>query len=153
MQQKQIQQIEHLSKKDQKALAAIFADSAAWGELFLRNRDGSPRTFWDHQKEDLRSHSRHIIHQDGRDVGKSVCIIADLLHYAFTTKGGSGLVAAPHQGHLDTLIDELEFQLGENPDRACPCEGGDRRLLKGDQVTLRSSGNLTPPTPPAQQGG
>jgi len=42
--------------------------------------------------------------------------LTDVLHYAFTTKGGSGLVAAPHQGHLDTLIDEFEFQLSENPD-------------------------------------
>ena len=37
-------------------------------------------------------------------------------HYAFTSKGGSGLIAAPHQGHLDTLIDEFEFQLSENND-------------------------------------
>ena len=25
------------------------------------------------------------------------------------------LLAAPHQGHLDTLVDELEYQIGENP--------------------------------------
>jgi len=99
-----------LSRRDEKALYAILTDPVKWGELFLRNRDGSPRRYWDHQKEDLRCRSRNIIHQDGRDVGKSVCNVTDVLHYAFTTKGGSGLVAAPHQGHLDTLIDEFEFR-------------------------------------------
>jgi len=106
-----------LSQRDEKTLFNILTDPVKWGELFLHNRNGSPRTFWDHQKEDLRCRSKNIIHQDGRDVGKSVCIVTDLLHYAFTTKGGSGLVAAPHQGHLDTLIDEFEFQLSENPDQ------------------------------------
>ena len=105
-----------LSSRDEKALLKILNDPVRWGELFLHNRNGSSRQFWEHQKEDRRCWSKNIIHQDGRDVGKSVCIITDLLHYAFTTKGGSGLVAAPHQGNLDTLIDEFEFQLGKNPD-------------------------------------
>jgi len=86
-----------LSSRDEKALMKILIDPVRWGELFLSNRDGSPRQFWDHQKEDLRCKSKNIIHQDGRDVGKSVCIVTELLHYSFTTKGGSGLVAAPHQ--------------------------------------------------------
>jgi len=105
-----------LSSREEKALLKILTDPVRWGETFLLNRDGSQRQFWEHQKEDLRCKSKNIIHQDGRDVGKSVCIVTDLLHYAFTTKGGSGLVATPHQGHLDTLIDEFEFQVGENPD-------------------------------------
>ncbi len=79
-----------LSARDEKDLLKILTDPVKWGELFLCNRDGSPRQFWNHQKEDLRCKSKNIIHQDGRDVGKSVCIITDLLHYAFTTKGGSG---------------------------------------------------------------
>jgi len=95
---------------------AILNDPVTWGELFMRNRDGTPRQFWEHQKDDLRHKGKQVIHQDGRDVGKSVCIVTDVLHYAFVTKGGSGMVAAPHQGHLDTLIEEFEFQLGENPD-------------------------------------
>ena len=105
-----------LSDREEEALLKILTDPVRWGEMFLSNRDGSARHFWEHQKRDLRCKSKNIIHQDGRDVGKSVCIVTDMLHYAFTTKGGSGLVAAPHQGHLDTLIDEFEFQVGENPD-------------------------------------
>ena len=37
-------------------------------------------------------------------------------HFSFITRGGQGLIAAPHQGHLDTLIEEIEFQLDNNPD-------------------------------------
>jgi len=114
--QKAHSDIASLSGRDQRRLTAILKDPVAWGELFLHNRDGSSRAFWEHQKEDLRCRAQQIVHQDGRDVGKSVCIVTDVLHYAFITKGGSGLVAAPHQGHLDTLIEEFEFQLGENPD-------------------------------------
>ena len=49
-------------------------------------------------------------------VHNSVCLATDLLHYAFTTRGGQGLVAAPHQGHLDTVIEEVEFQLQASED-------------------------------------
>jgi hypothetical protein len=30
--------------------------------------------------------------------------------------GGQGLIAAPSQGHLDSVIEEIEFQLENNPD-------------------------------------
>ncbi len=61
-------------------------------------------------------HREEHHHLDGRDVGKSVCISTDALHFAFTTRGGQGLIAAPHQGHLDTIVEEIEFQLEANPD-------------------------------------
>jgi len=95
-------------------MVKMLLDPVSWGEQMLRNRDGKPRKFWKHQQDDLRCSDRFIIHRDGRKVGKSVCIVTDILHFAFTTKGGRGLVAAPHQGHLDTLIEELEFQIGES---------------------------------------
>lgn len=116
MMQKDRRDIATLPERDRKKLYAILTDPVKWGELFLHNRNGKARKFWEHQKGDLRCRSHNIIHQDGRDVGKSVCLVTDVLHYAFTTKGGSGLVAAPHQGHLDTLIDEFEFQISESPD-------------------------------------
>lgn len=49
-------------------------------------------------------------------VHNSVNISTDALHFSFITRGGQGLIAAPHQGHLDTLIEEMEFQLEHNPD-------------------------------------
>ena len=53
----------------------------------------------------------NIIHLDGRDTGKSVVLSTDALHFATTTQGGQGLIAAPHQGHLDSLIEEIDFQV------------------------------------------
>lgn len=88
------------------------------GEAYLFNRDHSPCRYWPHQVEDLRCADRNIIHLDGRDAGKTINIITLALHYAFITRGGQGLIAAPRQGQLDTLIEELEFQLDHRPDLA-----------------------------------
>ena len=96
---------------DQKKLVAILKDPVRWGEFFLLNRDRSRRKYWSHQKDDLRCKASFIVHRDGRDTGKTVSLTTHLLHYAFTTRGGSVLVAAPHQAQLDTLVDEFEFQL------------------------------------------
>ena len=104
-----------ISAKERR-LAETLADPVLWGQGYLRNRDGGQRVYWPHQAEDLLCPDRNIIHLDGRDVGKSVCITSDALHFAFTNRGCQGLVAAPHQGHLDTLIEEIEFQLDANPD-------------------------------------
>ena len=87
-----------------------------WGQAYLRNRDGSARDYWEHQREDLLCEDRNIIHLDGRAVGKTINLTTQVLHYAFVTHGGQGLIAAPHQGHLDTIIEEVEFQLDNNPD-------------------------------------
>ena len=100
-----------IHEMDRSRVIAIINDQVKWGEFFLLNRDKSRRKYWSHQKEDLRSDARFIVHKDGRDTGKTVSLITHLLHYAFTTRGGSALVAAPHQAQLDTLIDEFEFQV------------------------------------------
>jgi|GEM_PF-2465339 len=97
-------------------LGLSLRDPVLWGQGYLRNRDGSPRVYWPHQVEDLRSEERNIIHLDGRGAGKSISLTTDALHFAFTTRGGQGLVAAPHQGHLDTLIEEMEFQIDSSPE-------------------------------------
>lgn len=100
----------------EREVAKLLRHPGLWGHAYLRNRDGSLRVYWPHQFEDLICGSRNIIHLDGRDVGKTVCLTTDVMHYAFTTRGGTGLIAAPHQGHLDTIIDEIEYQIGWNPD-------------------------------------
>ena len=87
----------------------------SWGEHYLRNRDGSERGYWPHQAEDLLAPEKNIIHLDGRGVGKTISLSTDALHFAFTTMGGQGLIAAPQQGHLDTVVEEIEFQLDANP--------------------------------------
>lgn len=97
-------------------IALTLQDPVMWGQTYLRNRDGSDRSYWPHQVEDMHCKSNNIVHLDGRDVGKSIVLTTDAMHFAFTTRGGQGLIAAPHQGHLDTLVEEMEFQLDANPD-------------------------------------
>ena len=104
-----------ISEKERK-LVETLRDPVLWGQAYLQNRDGSNREYWPHQVEDLRCPAKNIIHLDGRDVGKSIVLSTDALHFAFTTRGGQGLIAAPHQGHLDSVIEEIEFQLDTNPD-------------------------------------
>lgn len=98
----------------QKRMIDILSNPLSWGQHYLRNRDGSPRSYWPHQVEDLQCPEKNIIHLDGRDTGKSVVLSTDALHFAFTNYGVQGLIAAPHQGHLDTIIEEIEFQLEAN---------------------------------------
>ena len=100
----------------QRKIAELLADPVSWGESYLKNRNGARRKYWPHQVEDLRCPDDQVIHMDGRASGKSVNLIGHLLHYCFTTLGGSVLVAAPYQGHLEALIDEFDYQLDACPD-------------------------------------
>ena len=86
-------------------------DPVAWGEAFLVNRDGSPRRYRDYQKQDLRCPARRVVHLDGRAVGKTIDLTTLLLWFAHVHKGKSLLVVAPYQGQLDTIIEEVEYQL------------------------------------------
>ena len=105
-----------MRRRREAELAETLGNPVSWGQTYLRNRDGSPRTYWPHQIEDLRATETNIIHLDGRSAGKTICLTTEVLHFAFVTRGGQGLVGAPHQGHLDTIIEELEFQLDSNDD-------------------------------------
>ena len=103
--------VEQLSGPDRQLLEVVMHDPVVWGETVLTNRDASPRRYWPHQVNDLRCTARNIIHLDGRDVGKTIVLSTDALHFVATYPGVCGLVAAPHQGHLDTIIEEIEYQL------------------------------------------
>ncbi|CAM2066735.1 Terminase family protein [Sulfidibacter corallicola] len=103
-------------KNQDRIMAETLRNPAKWGEAYLRNRDGSPREYWPHQVEDLECEAPTIVHLDGRAAGKTLSLSTDALHFAFTRRGGKGLLAAPHQGQLDTLIEEIEFQLESNPE-------------------------------------
>jgi len=96
---------------EETVLGELGTSPAAWGEVFLSNRDGSPRRYRDYQREDLDCDADRIIHKDGRSVGKTVDLSTMILWFAFTHPGKSVLVAAPYQGHLDTIIEEVEHQL------------------------------------------
>jgi len=99
---------------DEDAIREVLRCPVLWGQKYLHNRDSSSRSYWPHQIEDLRAEEKNIIHLDGRGVGKTISLSTDALHYAFVTQGGQGLIAAPQQGHLDTVIEEIEYQLDAN---------------------------------------
>ena len=101
--------------KYHRALGLTMRNPRLWGEHYLMNRDGSARRYWQHQNEDLECSAANIIHLDGRDTGKTVDIATLALHHAFVKKGGSVLVAAPHQGPVDTIIEEVEAQIESSP--------------------------------------
>jgi len=102
--------------KDHRAIGRILRNPRLWGEQYLKNRDGEARRYWVHQIDDLECPATNIIHLDGRDSGKTVDIATLALHHAFIKQGGSVLVAAPHQGPVDTIVEEVEFQIENNPD-------------------------------------
>lgn len=104
------------SAEDERRIIETLRSPLLWGQAYLKNRNGSPREYWPHQQEDLLCEERNIIHLDGRATGKTISLSTLILHYAFITHGGQGLIAAPHQGHLDTVIEEVEFQIDHNPD-------------------------------------
>jgi hypothetical protein len=96
---------------DKERMAALFASPSKWGEAFLSNRDGTPRKYRPYQVEDLECEATKIAHLDGRSVGKTIDLAGIVLWYAFTHPGKSILIAAPFQGQLDTIANELEYQM------------------------------------------
>ncbi|MDH3345933.1 MAG: hypothetical protein OEL75_01980, partial [Kiritimatiellaceae bacterium] len=107
----------------ERKLAETLRDPVLWGQAYLHNRDGSGRTYWDHQLEDLRSSHKNIIHLDGRDVGK--CLRGDTLITDYKTgeriridaltEGRSISVLGPDQ----TLHQDNNYQILSNGARPC----------------------------------
>ena len=114
------------------ALVEALLNPATWGENTLTNRDGSPRRYRDYQREDLECDAPKIVHKDGRSVGKTVDLATLVLWFAFTHPGKSVLVAAPYQGHLDTIIEEMDHQLttSEVLDASVARKADGRRKIK-----------------------
>ena len=96
---------------EERDIIETLASPAKWGEAFLVNRDRSKRKYRDYQIEDLECVHPRVAHLDGRAVGKTVDLATLVLWFAFVHPGKSALVGAPYQGHLDTIIEEVEFQL------------------------------------------
>lgn len=99
-------------------LAIICEDPLLWCTAFLREPEDlehkQPYQFFDYQVPSLMCQSS-VVHQDGAEVGKTREIVAWTLWQNFTQPGGSGLVAAPQQTHLDEIIDAKLEQLNYNP--------------------------------------
>jgi hypothetical protein len=95
----------------------LSADPVLWGECNLVNRPedgGGLWRFFDYQKPSLRLR-RHVVHQDGAEVGKTREIVTLICWGLVGIQRGSILVGSALDGDLDEIWDELKFQLACNP--------------------------------------
>ncbi len=99
-------------------LAIISADPLLWCTAFLREPEDpdhkDPYQFFDYQIPSLMD-AGSVVHQDGAEVGKTREIVAWGTWKHFTCRGGSGLIGAPLQIHLDEIIEAMLEQLDFNP--------------------------------------
>ncbi len=104
---------------DEFQLAIICEDPYLWCTAFLREPEDpdhqDPYNFFDYQIESLR-HLGSTIHKCGAEVGKTREIVAWTLWKMFTNPGGTGLIGAPQQTHLEEIIESLTDQFSWNPD-------------------------------------
>lgn len=109
---------------------AILKSPVKFCELFLKNRDGSPRRFWPNQVRSMECKDRLIIHQDATEVGKTIEICALILHFGCTAPKGKNrlLVIAPLTAHLLEIIDEVEHLVSD-------CEFLQKNLRGGRLIT------------------
>lgn len=95
-------------------LAIICSNRLLWCQAFLREPTDpdhqQPYSFFDYQIPSLMCETS-VVHQDGAEVGKTREIIALGLYFAFNNPGGSGLIGAPLQIHLDEIIDSMLEQM------------------------------------------
>jgi len=95
---------------EEESLFHLAASDIYWDQVLQIEYIGEMETY------DLSVPLYHNFVANDIIVHNSIVLSTDALHFAFTTRGGQGLIAAPHQGHLDTLVEEIEFQLDQNPD-------------------------------------
>ena len=109
------------SSLDEFQLACICSDPVLWCAAFIRDPDDpdhlDPYAFWEYQKDAVR-YRENKVYDCGAETGKTRDIVAAILFEAFTTPGGSSLVGAPQQTHLDEIIEASMDQLSWNPDLA-----------------------------------
>lgn len=151
-QDKGMEIIDHLRGLPEETAYQILTSPWRWGELFLVNKDGSERRYWEHQKEDLDDTHPKIVHQDGTEAGKTFNIGTDILHFLFTTRGQQGLCVAPLTNHLITIIEEVYYQCRNNPVIAS-CIHPDRGLIRQPYFKIKFKSESTVVFCPASNNG
>ncbi|MCP4747286.1 MAG: hypothetical protein GY874_14270 [Desulfobacteraceae bacterium] len=131
-------------------LAIICDDPLLWCQAFLREPEDpdhkEPYNFFDYQIESLR-YDGSTIHKCGAEVGKTREIVAWVMHKMFTAPGGSGIIGAPQQTHLDEIIEALVDQFNWNPDLTAVLKRHKKHphhafyLNNGFKVDFRPSGH------------
>lgn len=94
----------------------VHADPVLWAECYLVERDdasGRPWRLWEYQKPSAR-YRGNTIHECGAEVGKTreiVLLTLWLLMGNGPRQRGGILLAAAMDGHLDSIYDEILYQL------------------------------------------
>jgi hypothetical protein len=88
-------------------------DRVYFGEnLLINQKTGKKVKFWDYQKKDLRSKAREVIHQDGRETGKTEFLLpCRVIHSIASKPRGKTLLVAPQETHLTKALAAIEHQL------------------------------------------
>jgi len=101
---------------DDLQLYIVCSDPVLWAGQFLREPGtGDPYTYFDYQLDSARDMG-NVIHDDAAEVGKTREIGNKVLYKAYTVPGGSSLIGAPEQVHLDDIIYYIDEQINrQNP--------------------------------------
>ncbi len=85
-----------------------------FGEQLMVTEKGERIKFWPYQVKDLEDYSRVKVYQCGREVGKTLLLVCHALHAAMTSGKRVGLIAAPKDAHLSTIISYFEIQINNS---------------------------------------
>jgi hypothetical protein len=118
-------------------------DPVLWSECYLLERTGSraglPWELWPYQRASMR-YRGNTVHECGAEVGKTREIIA--LHlWSLLTQRGDWLIGAAQDGHLDSIWDELLWQLDATPALGAQVDRG-RTKVKPYKKLVSRTGNL-----------
>lgn len=95
----------------------IDEDPVIWVECWLTERTGSraglPWQLWDYQRPSMR-YRGNTIHECAAEVGKSRDILGKHL-WGANTQRGDALISASQDGHIESIYDELLWQLHAQP--------------------------------------
>lgn len=133
----------HSVTLDELQVFLIDEDPAIWAECYLLERTGPraglPWELWPYQRASMR-YRGNTVHECGAEVGKTREIIA--LHlWQLLTQRGDWLIGAAQDGHLDSIWDELMWQVDATPALAGAIDRDKTRVKPYKKLGARN-GNL-----------
>lgn len=128
-------------------LVLIHSDPVYFAETYFLERDGQhtgePWRFFDYQKPSMR-YRGDTLHECGAEVGKTreIVALAVWLILGFGPRSrGDLLVGAAQDGHLDSLWDQVLFQLHETPSLESKIDW-DKSRVKPYRKLVAGNGNV-----------
>ena len=123
-----------------------------WGEAYLTNKDGSPRRYFQHQKDELDDDWPLIVARCANGTGKTFDSATRVLHFGATTQRQEMIFITPLTGHSGECIRECEYQIKKSPMVRAIMDPG-KWVDKQPYYTLRFDGGSTVTFYPADLDG